>query len=48
MCKRLRIDSFAIPKIADNLDSLAGPKLFTLLDLIMAYHQIPMSEKDKE
>ena len=34
--------------MADDLDSLAGSKWFTSLDLNMAYHQIPMCESDKE
>ena len=41
-------DAYPIPRVADDLDSLAGSKWFTSLDLNMAYHQIPMCESDKE
>ena len=41
-------DAYPIPRIADDLDSLAGSRWFTSLDLNMAYHQIPMREIDKE
>ncbi|XP_062616013.1 uncharacterized protein LOC134277706 [Saccostrea cucullata] len=41
-------DAYPIPRVADDLDSLAGSTWFSSLDLNMAYHQIPMSEEDKE
>lgn len=41
-------DAYPIPRVSDDLDSLAGSKWFTSLDLNMAYHQIPMNEHDKE
>ena len=41
-------DAYPIPRVADDLDSLAGSKWFSSLDLNMAYHQIPMHEDDKE
>lgn len=41
-------DAYPIPRMSDDLDSLAGSKWFTSLDLNMAYHQIPMNEHDKE
>lgn len=41
-------DAYPIPRVADDLDSLAESTWFSSLDLNMAYHQIPMSEKDKE
>ena len=41
-------DAYPIPRVADDLDSLAGAKWFSSLDLNMAYHQIPMDEKDKQ
>lgn len=37
-----------IPRMADDLDSISGSTWFSSLDLNMAYHQIPMSENDKE
>lgn len=41
-------DAYPIPRVADDLDALSGSTWFSSLDLNMAYHQIPMSEKDKE
>lgn len=43
-------DAYPIPRVADDLDALSGLTWFSSLDLNMAYmyHQIPMSEKDKE
>lgn len=41
-------DAYPIPRVSDDLDSLAGSKWFTSLDLNMAYHQILMNEHDKE
>lgn len=41
-------DAYPIPRIDDNLDALVGSMWFTSLDLNMAYHQVPMSERDKE
>ena len=41
-------DSYPIPRIDDNLVALAGSMWFTSLHLNMAYHQVPLSEDDKE
>lgn len=41
-------NAYPIPRVADDLDSLAGSAWFSLLDLNMAYHQIPMHKADKE
>lgn len=41
-------DAYPIPRVADDLDSLAGSAWFSSLDLNMAYHQIPMHKADKE
>ncbi|KAL6420796.1 hypothetical protein ACFW04_013771 [Cataglyphis niger] len=40
-------DSFPLPNITDILDQLGNAKYFTTLDLASGYHQIPMTEKDK-
>ena len=40
-------DAYPIPRIDDNLDALSGAKWFTTLDCNMAYHQVPLEEKDK-
>jgi hypothetical protein len=41
-------DTYPIPRVADDLDSLARSTWFSSLDLNLAYHQIPMCEEDKE
>lgn len=41
-------DAYPISRIQDDLDALAGSKMFTTLDLNMAYHQVPMAEQDKK
>lgn len=40
--------AYPIPRIADDLDSLAGSVWFSSLDVNMAYHQIPMHKTGKE
>ena len=40
-------DAYPIPRIQDNLDSLNGAQWFTSLDCGMAYHQIPLEERDR-
>lgn len=40
-------DAYPLPRIEDNLDSLAGARMFSTLDCNMAYHQIELEEKDK-
>ncbi|VDH88704.1 Hypothetical predicted protein [Mytilus galloprovincialis] len=41
-------DSYPIPRIEDNIDALSGAKWMSVLDLRMAYHQVPMNLADKE
>lgn len=41
-------DAYPLTRIDDNLDSLNGAEWFSSLDLDMAYHQVPLSEGDKE
>ena len=41
-------DAYPIPRVDDDLDALAGSVWFSSLDLNMAYHQVPMSDRDKE
>ena len=40
-------DAYPIPRIDDNLDALSGAKWFTTVECNMAYHQVPLEEKDK-
>ncbi|EYC18252.1 hypothetical protein Y032_0028g1760 [Ancylostoma ceylanicum] len=45
--KRIRQDSYPIPTIDAILQSLAGKKYFTTLDLCSGYWQIPLEENTK-
>jgi len=40
-------DSYPLPNITDILDQLGSAKYFSTLDLACGYHQIAMSERDK-
>lgn len=51
--KRLCVDysikeHYPLPRIEDQLDVLAGNKLFTTLDLASGYYQIPIAEQSKD
>lgn len=41
-------DSYALPRIEETLDSLAGAKIFSTLDLRSGYWQVEIDESDKE
>lgn len=45
--KRTVKEHYPLPRIDDQLDSLAGNKFYTTLDLASGYYQIPMSENSK-
>jgi len=40
-------DSYPLPNVTDILDQLGNAKYFSTLDLASGYHQIAMSERDK-
>ena len=39
-------DAFPIPRIHDCLDAVAGPVMFSTMDITAAYNQIPVPKKD--
>lgn len=41
-------DSYALPRIDDILDSLAGAKYFSVLDMKSGYYQVEIAEEHKE
>lgn len=41
-------DSYALPRIDEMLDTLAGSRYYTVLDMKSGYHQIEMEEEHKE
>nr|KAG5690731.1 hypothetical protein BaRGS_022422 [Batillaria attramentaria] len=41
-------DSYALPRIEEMLDTLAGSKFFSVLDMKSGYHQIEINEEHKE
>ena len=41
-------DSYPLPNISENIDRLAGGKVFSTLDASQAYHTIPVAEGSKK
>jgi DNA-binding NtrC family response regulator len=41
-------DAYPLTRIDENLDTLDGADWYTSLDLDMAYHQVPITDEDKE
>ena len=43
-----KFDCFSLPHIDEALDAFAGATVFSSLDLVMAYHQVPLKPADVE
>lgn len=41
-------DTYQLPRINDSIDSLGEPKLFTALDELGGYWQVPIKDKNKD
>ncbi len=46
--KRTIKDAYALPRVEEILDCLAGNKYFTVLDMKSGYHQVELEEKHKQ
>ena len=45
---RTKKDAYALPRIEDILDCLAGNKFYTVIDMKSGYHQVSIKEDQKE
>ena len=43
-----KFDCFLLPRLDEALDAFSGSTVFSLLDLAMAYHQVPVKPADVE
>jgi hypothetical protein len=48
LSKQSKKDSYALPRIDELLDSCAGSKFFSVLDLNSGYHQVEILEQHKD
>ena len=39
-------DAFPIPKVDECIEAVEGATLFSTLDLLSGYHQVPVNDKD--
>ena len=39
-------DAYPVPRAQDCLDALVGPRMFSTMDILLTYNQVPMAEKD--
>ena len=46
--KRTKKDAYALPRIEELLDSMAGNRYFTVIDMKSGYHQVEILEPHKE
>ena len=48
--KRLNVMTYneakPVPRAQDCLDAMAGSRMFSTMDILSAYNQVPMAEKD--
>ena len=42
------LDAYPLPRIHDQVNQIARGRVFSTLDLKLAYHQIPLCEIDRE
>ena len=41
-----KVDAFPIPKVDECIDAVVGSSIFSTLDLLSGYHQVPVCERD--
>lgn len=46
--KRLIANKYPLPRIENILDNLGRAKLFSVLDLVSEFHQVPLEEDSRD